>query len=249
MKLKANRSNHLHNLNTPARKNCFQFTPEQKKLFSTYRHFIIKHIKYKNFCKKTLSNSIFTQLYNNEYFEKLENTGKIYCSIDLSIDTFMIVPSSNYLSSRYVDTGFAICSKGSNYIESYISLCYVNKNANLNKILLGLKNEFLTKGCEENSIEFYILGGTIITDYIDDYSIKTVKKIKKLIQKHNIKGIRFNNSFCKNKYFHVLLTANKICYSTNEFFNPRSREEDYSRSISTLKTKYEENDVSSYLNL
>lgn len=189
-----------------------------------YRHYQHYHRTMRKnreiFCETILTKK-YIELSNNSLFKEIKDTQIKGNYLDIDMDEFSIIDSSTgSLATTGAATCFVICVKGKNTIgKSFIGL-YHSSHFNSLKTVISLLNKRMTKkGCLQKSLEFFILGGRIVSDDPDSNSIENMQEALKLAKKLNIMGVIFNHSLKSSSGFQVLLTANKIFYSTKYFFN------------------------------
>jgi hypothetical protein len=177
----------------------------------------------RSFSEKILNNPLYGILYHHPIFQEVTE-GFIERSFpDIDMDDFIIIPSTEVaIGTCGAATCFAICFRGrTNEGQSFIGIAHTSHVCNMKQFVLPmLKNKMIERGCMENTIEFFVLGGVIVADEPGTNSIETMEETLVIAEEYNIKGIRFNHSVNGFKDFNVLMTADKIYYSTKVFFDP-----------------------------
>lgn len=184
----------------------------------------VKNKNNKCFLDNISNNKTYIKCYNNSIFKEM-NT-KIEGSYpDVSMEEYKIIDSSEgSLATIGAAVCFAVCVKGKNKAEKYfIGLYHTSHCLSLSEVLSILNDEMKKKGCLKKSNEFFILGGRIVSDDPETNSLDVMEDAISLVKKFNIKGLRFNDSLEAESSFDVLLTANKIYYSTERFFNVKGK--------------------------
>lgn len=177
------------------------------------------------FKKIILNNPLYSKLYSHPIFEEYDAppSSDFYglTLSDINIDRYKITKSDEKcLATTGVTTCFAICFRGKNKLDqTYRGLYHYSNVYPLNSVLLFLKAKLVYKGCSKDSIEFYILGGRIVGDAPDYATLKFMKESLSIAEKMNICGIRFNHSIEPESNFQILFTADKIYYSSQDFFH------------------------------
>jgi hypothetical protein len=174
------------------------------------------------FYERISKNYTYNKLFNHPVFEERVN----YTQLDINQvritdpDHCDIIDSSlGAIFTSLKGTSLAICLKSKDRDgKSFITLCNVSSPGSLEKRIIFLRDKMVDEwNCFPESIKFFILGGKIV-DRLGENSLMEMYQTLLLAKKYNIVGARFNNSFDLDGEFQVLMTANKIYYSTKSLF-------------------------------
>jgi hypothetical protein len=182
----------------------------QKKIFDDTVHCDLTYFRlfHHPTFKKIQSKEEITPLFHSAYFDV--------------VDEYKIIPSSKgSLVARNLLSSFAICIKGEDkYSKPFIGLKCTSHLMYLESVIQYLKSQMIEKGCLEETLKIFILGGKIVSENPGENNLSYFTQALKLsVQCKIIKAMRFNHSLDPHKSFHVLFTAKKTYYTTKCFFD------------------------------
>ncbi len=117
-----------------------------------------------------------------------------------------------YLGTKEVSCGIAICARGMSEDSTFVGIVHLNEKGpqgGLKSLWYGLKS----RGCEESSIHFYLVGGT------EEETFEEQKRFLKLSSVYPIVGVKFNLITLVDEPLSVAISANRVYYGGPDLFN------------------------------
>jgi hypothetical protein len=209
-------------------------------LYGSFEKFLeIAMINKKFFVDQIFINPVYSNLSQNPIFERIpeDRNSRTRAFIHLKEQKVKFVDHSERseiveepvaLATFSLGIGLAICARGRNKtgktlkcLEHTLLEYGMTFQEAFDKSMTDLKKQMVEKGCLAETIEFFVLGGRVITDDPEISSLEIQKYILYLAPKYNIVGIQFNPSIEISSGFEVFFTgtSDKIYYCTKPFFN------------------------------
>jgi hypothetical protein len=149
---------------------------------------------------------------------------------DVGMDRFIVCSTAceKYLGTVGVKESMVVCGQGRNkYNQTFLALAHTSSlKRTPQEVLFILSAELIGRGCLENSVEFYLIGGTL------DGKTNSLDVQESFLQLANdniypIRGARFNLVKTENKNsLSVIFTENGVYFSTMDNFFPINKGEE-----------------------
>lgn len=162
--------------------------------------------------------------------------------IDVDMDEIKVEYSKDCagLYTRGVAVCLAVMARATGKEGPCIALSHA-ANVDPEELLIKMSHELKEKGCDEKTIQFYIIGGQLpFRDYvvIGD-SIETEEAYLALSAKYPIAGVKFNIAEGLHESLNVAITTDEIVWELLEREIEQTESDDNDNSLNERKRKFE----------